>query len=488
MSDETIEYAADGQRDELFDLLTRFSLFEITTDKYIFGNAPDAWSVEVDEAVNAKRQGEYLRSAQILTALMQDSGTAYTGLTDVLLEIELCSGFITAGMQRIIFMIDKLERANLSRLTMSYTDRLRGLARSFGSEEALRSHLSKLCGNSDYYLPDDFDGLKAQFEVMASDEMYREHFRFLTHDRGAGLARALSGSNTNVRSSEDVVPLIMNDDGSLTFSAHEAVPFNPDFKWKEVGELSTGLRHDSDDVTGKKLMRRSADKYPEAWEPQIKKAIDLKRRGKFLASAEIYEDLSRSSGILYTGIIASLYKSVVASGALLEASFLLSLGSRVFHNDRVAVANAAGQPSTFEDHMSRLIAALHSKDELENYLRDVDGNVNYRLPRDYENATEEFQQHYVRAVENIDKLTKAQNRGSGGCYIATAVYGSYDAPAVLTLRHFRDEKLEKSVAGRAFIRSYYLVSPAIANRLKSAKTLNRAVRHLLDRVVSRLES
>ena len=28
------------------------------------------------------------------------------------------------------------------------------------------------------------------------------------------------------------------------------------------------------------------------------------------------------------------------------------------------------------------------------------------------------------------------NSSSGGCYIATAVYGSYDAPAVRTLRRF----------------------------------------------------
>ena len=67
-----------------------------------------------------------------------------------------------------------------------------------------------------------------------------------------------------------------------------------------------------------------------------------------------------------------------------------------------------------------------------------------------------------------------------GCYIATAVYGSYDAPEVRTLRRFRDETLKKSAAGRLFIRVYYRFSPPIAQRLKNATKVNRLVRRMLD--------
>ncbi|MBQ2252887.1 MAG: hypothetical protein II328_02775, partial [Clostridia bacterium] len=73
-----------------------------------------------------------------------------------------------------------------------------------------------------------------------------------------------------------------------------------------------------------------------------------------------------------------------------------------------------------------------------------------------------------------------------GCYIATAVYGSYDAPEVLTLRRFRDETLSKSIFGRCFIRVYYFLSPPIAEWLKGAKRLNGFVRRLLDKWVDRL--
>jgi len=72
---------------------------------------------------------------------------------------------------------------------------------------------------------------------------------------------------------------------------------------------------------------------------------------------------------------------------------------------------------------------------------------------------------------------------SKGCYIATAVYGSYDAPEVMILRRFRDNTLSKSTAGRLFIQTYYRFSPAAANKLKDMRRLNNIVRHILDKAI-----
>ena len=74
----------------------------------------------------------------------------------------------------------------------------------------------------------------------------------------------------------------------------------------------------------------------------------------------------------------------------------------------------------------------------------------------------------------------------GGCYIATAVYGSYDSPEVLVLRGFRDEVLAPRVWGRALIKIYYAVSPSLADRLERATTLNRSARRFLDGIVRRV--
>ena len=49
-----------------------------------------------------------------------------------------------------------------------------------------------------------------------------------------------------------------------------------------------------------------------------------------------------------------------------------------------------------------------------------------------------------------------------GCFIATACYGNYDHAVVMELRHFRDECLETTSIGRAFVWLYYKCSPTLA--------------------------
>ena len=81
-----------------------------------------------------------------------------------------------------------------------------------------------------------------------------------------------------------------------------------------------------------------------------------------------------------------------------------------------------------------------------------------------------------------------KGRGSSdGCYIATAVYGSYDCPEVWTLRRFRDEVLRASVLGRLFIRGYYAVSPELVRHLGSKPLFQKPVKMALDSFVSNLK-
>jgi hypothetical protein len=75
------------------------------------------------------------------------------------------------------------------------------------------------------------------------------------------------------------------------------------------------------------------------------------------------------------------------------------------------------------------------------------------------------------------------SKPSVGCYIATAVYGSYDHPQVMHLREFRDQTLVRSCLGRAFIRTYYKYSPAWARRVGASSNLTRFVRRILDRFI-----
>lgn len=77
---------------------------------------------------------------------------------------------------------------------------------------------------------------------------------------------------------------------------------------------------------------------------------------------------------------------------------------------------------------------------------------------------------------------------SGGCYVATAVYGSYDCPEVWTLRRYRDYVLAKSIWGRAFIRGYYAVSPHLVKHFGHVALFNKVFKPTLDYIVHSLNN
>ncbi len=76
----------------------------------------------------------------------------------------------------------------------------------------------------------------------------------------------------------------------------------------------------------------------------------------------------------------------------------------------------------------------------------------------------------------------------GGCYVATAVYGSYDCPQVWTLRRYRDYTLAETWYGRAFIRAYYAISPTLVKWFGNTEWFKRMWRGKLDCMVERLKA
>lgn len=66
-----------------------------------------------------------------------------------------------------------------------------------------------------------------------------------------------------------------------------------------------------------------------------------------------------------------------------------------------------------------------------------------------------------------------------GCFIATAVYGSPEAPELVLFRRFRDEHLERHPLSRFVVSGYYVFSPPVARLIAKSPVLRSVARTLL---------
>jgi hypothetical protein len=108
---------------------------------------------------------------------------------------------------------------------------------------------------------------------------------------------------------------------------------------------------------------------------------------------------------------------------------------------------------------------------------------------------EDFRNHYLANRQSLNKLmlqlnssiasySTKRSSSSGGCYIATMVYGNYNHPQVMVLRKFRDAVLEKYLLGKWFIKIYYRYSPKLVDKLKNKRTINKIIRKTLDLLIN----
>jgi hypothetical protein len=75
-----------------------------------------------------------------------------------------------------------------------------------------------------------------------------------------------------------------------------------------------------------------------------------------------------------------------------------------------------------------------------------------------------------------NEASAATSEGGGGCFIATAAYGSYLDGHVETLRNFRDSYMLTNPVGSALVSAYYKLSPPVADFIDDHPTLKPIVR------------
>ena len=101
--------------------------------------------------------------------------------------------------------------------------------------------------------------------------------------------------------------------------------------------------------------------------------------------------------------------------------------------------------------------------------------------------SESFKKRYKKVLSDISPEEGINcNVNSGGCYIATCVYGSYDCPQVWTLRRFRDYSLDTTLAGKVFIKCYYAISPTLVKLFGNQRWFKAVWKSWLDLMVKKL--
>lgn len=211
----------------------------------------------------------------------------------------------------------------------------------------------------------------------------------------------------------------------------------------------------------------------------------LKRRGEYLASAEKTIESFRLEGNYNLVNLRNLWKTVLCGGDARGARALIQKAISTY--ERYDTARRYEKlPYPPHDDLADVVEALRTEASCKSRLRELSGNPEYVLPRPYGEIMADLdgggsQRATIAAPSAAQKST-------GGCYIATAVYGSYDAPEVVVLRRFRDERLQRTALGRGVITAYYALSPALARRLPKHRKLSSQIRRVLDSMVDRLRS
>jgi polyhydroxybutyrate depolymerase len=122
-----------------------------------------------------------------------------------------------------------------------------------------------------------------------------------------------------------------------------------------------------------------------------------------------------------------------------------------------------GTFSCYEGAVVDLIAVAEEGYEFVSWIGDVDTIADV-------NAAE------TNITMNGDYSITANFKSAGGCFIATAAYGTPMAEEIEILREFRDEYLLTTTVGKDLVEFYYRVSPPIADFITEHPSLRPVVR------------
>ena len=142
------------------------------------------------------------------------------------------------------------------------------------------------------------------------------------------------------------------------------------------------------------------------------------------------------------------------------------------------------------DDSNKLQQVTYDNGTVVSYEYDSDGNITKISPTESTTAgdTDGGTDNDGGNTDIIPETPKAESDDGGGCFIATAAYGSYLMPKVKVLRNFRDKYLLTNIVGQYFVEQYYHYSPPIADYISEREWLKIGVRAGLTPMVYSIEN
>jgi len=210
-----------------------------------------------------------------------------------------------------------------------------------------------------------------------------------------------------------------------------------------------------------------------------------KRSDNTATNGEIEELYKLAAKMANTGIVpaGNLYRILATP----ELSKYIGEDKKVelikaYYSVRNRVQNNDGYPKSFYTYS-------HSADSfLLMTPYGIESGVTFRFTNYKTDYKTEFQE-LTRNLSSVSESLQAEiKKSNSGCYIATAVYGSYNCPEVWTLRRYRDYTLAETWYGRAFIHFYYAVSPTIVKWFGKYQWFDDMWKPVLDIMVLSLKS
>jgi len=137
----------------------------------------------------------------------------------------------------------------------------------------------------------------------------------------------------------------------------------------------------------------------------------------------------------------------------------------------IAYLNAVAEVNTNHQKRSVLVAALSNVKPVFATIGHLD--MSKRTQTRYDELCDKI------GLQRSFSAKPVSVPDTSGCYVATMLYGSYNAPEVMVLRTFRDEVLQQSCVGRQLIKIYYTYSPPFVQRTRHMKWLHVILRVIL---------